>query len=126
MSTAITASHIQRKPELLNQTVIVIGGSAGIGLETARRASAEGAKLILTGRNPEHLQRAAREVDALSTTAFDATDPARIEQFFRGLPGSIDHIMVTAGRPYYGRLIDLDLAHARRALEGLGMATGKD
>jgi NAD(P)-dependent dehydrogenase (short-subunit alcohol dehydrogenase family) len=117
MSTAITASHIRHEPELLGQTVVVIGGSAGIGLETARRASAEGAKLILTGRNPEALQRAANEVDALSSTAFDATDPALLAQFFRDLPTPIDHIMVTAGRPHYGRLIDLDSAHARRALD---------
>jgi NAD(P)-dependent dehydrogenase (short-subunit alcohol dehydrogenase family) len=116
VSTAITASHLQREPELLGQTVIVIGGSAGIGLETARRARTEGAKLILTGRNPEPLQRAASEVDALSTTAFDATDPALLEHFFRDLPATIDHVMVTAGRPYYGRLIDLDFAQARRAL----------
>jgi NAD(P)-dependent dehydrogenase (short-subunit alcohol dehydrogenase family) len=52
----------------------------------------------------------------LSTIAFDAADPALVEQFFRDLPTSIDHIMVTAGRPYYGRLIDLDSAHARRGL----------
>jgi NAD(P)-dependent dehydrogenase (short-subunit alcohol dehydrogenase family) len=117
MSIAITSSHIQRKPELLGQTVVVIGGSAGTGLETARRASAEGAKLILTGRNQEPLQRAASEVDALSTSIFDATDPALLEQFFRDLPTPIDHIMVTAGRPHYGRLIDLDSAHARRALD---------
>jgi NADP-dependent 3-hydroxy acid dehydrogenase YdfG len=79
MSTGITVSYMHRKPELLDQTVIVIGGSAGIGLETARRARAEGAKLILTGRNPERLQRAASEVDALSTTAFDATDSAQLK-----------------------------------------------
>ena len=117
MSTAITASHIQREPELLEQTVVVIGGSAGIGLETARRARAEGAKLILTGRSQEPLQRAASEVDALSAIALDATDPSPLDQFFRGLPTPIDHIMVTAGRPHYGRLIDLDSAHARRALD---------
>ncbi len=117
MSTALAISHIERNPELLGQTVVVIGGSAGIGLETARRASAEGAKVILTGRNPEPLQRAAKEVDALSISTFDATDPALLKQFFRDLPTSIDHIMVTAGRPYFGRLIDLDLAHARRALD---------
>src|SRR6516225_7790129 len=75
MSTATTASPIQREPELLGQTVVVIGGSAGIGLETARRARAEGAKLILTGRNSEPLQRAASELNALSTAAFDAADP---------------------------------------------------
>ena len=116
MNTAITASHSERNPELPGQTVVVIGGSAGIGLETARRASAEGAKLILTGRNPERLQGAASEVHALSSSAFDAADPALLQQFFRDLPGSIDHVMVTAGQPHYGRLIDLDFAHARGAL----------
>jgi NAD(P)-dependent dehydrogenase (short-subunit alcohol dehydrogenase family) len=116
MSIASTVSQIERKPELLDQTVVVIGGSAGIGLETARRARTEGAKIILTGRNPEPLQRAASEVEALSTAAFDAMDPARLEQFFHDLPGSIDHVMVTAGRPHYGRLIDLDPAQAYRAL----------
>jgi NAD(P)-dependent dehydrogenase (short-subunit alcohol dehydrogenase family) len=112
MSTATNISSIQREPELLGQTVLVIGGSAGIGLETARRARAEGAKLILTGRNPERLQRAARELGALSTAAFDATDPAALEQFFRDLP-TIDHVMVTAGRPYYGRLVEMDLTKVR-------------
>src|SRR5438105_2433312 len=117
MSTATTASPIQREPELLGQTVVVIGGSAGIGLETARRARAEGANLILTGRNPERLQRAASELDTLSTAAFDATDPAPLERFFRDLPTTIDHVMVTAGRPYYRRLLDMDFAEARRALD---------
>jgi NAD(P)-dependent dehydrogenase (short-subunit alcohol dehydrogenase family) len=117
MSTAITTSPIHREPELLGQIVVVIGGSAGIGLETARRARAEGAKLILTGRNAEPLQRAASELDALSTAAFDATDPAALERFFRDLPAMIDHVMVTAGRPHYGRLLDMDFEQARRGLD---------
>ena len=116
MSTATNISSIQREPELLGQTVVVIGGSAGIGLETARRARAEGAKLILTGRNPERLQRAASELKALSTVAFDATDTAALERFFRDLP-PIDHVMVTAGRPYYSRLRDMDLAQVRRLID---------
>ena len=112
MSTVSIPSPIQREPELLGQTVVVIGGSAGIGFETARRAHAEGAKVILTGRNAEHLQHAASEVDALSTAAFDAADPVALERFFRDLP-TIDHVMVTAGRPYWERrptsnLIDLN------------------
>ncbi len=107
----------QREPELRGQTLVVIGGSAGIGFETARRARTEGANVILTGRNPERLQRAASELDALSTSAFDATDPAPLERFFRDLPTKIDHVMVTAGRPHYGRLVDLDYEQARRALD---------
>jgi NAD(P)-dependent dehydrogenase (short-subunit alcohol dehydrogenase family) len=106
-----------REPELLGQTVVVIGGSAGIGLETARRARAEGARTILTGRDPDRLRQAAGQVDASSSAAFDATDPAALERFFRDLPGPIDHVMVTAGRPTYGRILDMDVAGLRRALE---------
>ena len=62
------------EPELAGQTVVVIGGSSGIGLETARRARAEGADVVLTGRNAERLEHAARELDALSSAAFDATE----------------------------------------------------
>ena len=61
---------------MLEQTVVVIGGSAGIGLETARRARAEGADVILTGRNPDRLKHAAAELGALSTATFDANDSA--------------------------------------------------
>jgi NAD(P)-dependent dehydrogenase (short-subunit alcohol dehydrogenase family) len=117
MSTATTTSAIHREPELLGQTVVVIGGSAGIGLETARRARTEGARVILTGRNLEPLQRAASELEALSTAAFDATDPAALDRFFRDLLAPIDHVMVTAGGPHYGRLLDLDLEQARRDLD---------
>jgi NAD(P)-dependent dehydrogenase (short-subunit alcohol dehydrogenase family) len=109
MSTVTIISPIQREPELLGQTVVVIGGSAGIGFETARRARAEGAKVILAARNPERLKLAATKIDAMNTAAFDATDPVALEGFFRGLP-PIDHVMVTAGRPYYGRLADMNFA----------------
>ena len=117
MSTATTTVPVRREPELLGQTVVVIGGSAGIGLETARRARAEGANLILTGRDAERLRLADDELEALSTAAFDATDPARLERFFADLPDTIDHVMVTAGQPHYGRLLEMDFEQARRALD---------
>ena len=116
MSGETTAST-QREPELLGQTVVVIGGSAGIGLETARRARAEGAKLVLTGRNPERLQRAAGEVGALSTAAFDATDFERLGRFFNELTTPIDHILVTGPGPYYAPLEEFDVEKARRDIE---------
>jgi len=113
MNAPMSSPYLERIPSLLEQTVVVIGGSAGIGLETARRASGEGARIILTGRNTDRLRHAANEVHAMTTCAFDATDPVLLEQFFHDLPGTVDHIMVTAGRPRYGRLIDLNLAQAR-------------
>jgi NAD(P)-dependent dehydrogenase (short-subunit alcohol dehydrogenase family) len=117
MTTASAVSTLKREPELPGQTVLVLGGSSGIGLETARRARAEGADVIITGRNPERLRDAADEVGALSSAAFDATDPAALGRFFAGLPTPIDHVMVTAGGQYYARLADLDLAQARRSLD---------
>jgi len=102
------------QPELLGQTVVVIGGSAGIGLETARRARAEGADVILTGRSPERLERAAAELGAQRTVAFDATDFDRLERFFHELPTPIDHVLVTGPGPYYARLADLDRERAHR------------
>jgi NADP-dependent 3-hydroxy acid dehydrogenase YdfG len=82
------------------QTVVVIGGTSGIGLETARRARTEGASVILTGRNPQRLQQAASDVDAASTYAFDATDVPSLLRFFQSLPSAVDHVMVTAGGSY--------------------------
>src|ERR1700722_12794753 len=73
MSTRVS---VGREPRLLGQTVVLIGGSAGIGLETARAARAEGAEVVLTGRDPERLKQAALDVDARSTAAFDANDAA--------------------------------------------------
>lgn len=106
-----------REPELLGQTVVVIGGSAGIGLETARRARAEGADVILTGRDSDRLKQAGVEVDALGTATFDANDSAALGAFFAELEAPVDHVMVTAGGPYYSSLADMDFDEARRALQ---------
>ena len=102
---------------LQGQTVVVIGGSAGIGLATARLAKTEGADVILTGRNPDRLKNATAEIGAAGTAAFDADDSAALEAFFAGLDGPIDHVMVTAGAPYYATLKDMDFDEARRALQ---------
>ena len=106
MTNGTTTSATAREPELPGQTVVVIGGGSGIGLETARRARAEGAEVILTGRHPERLEQPARELGALSTGAFDATDSDALARFFDSLQAPIDHVMVTAGDPPYGSLLD--------------------
>jgi NAD(P)-dependent dehydrogenase (short-subunit alcohol dehydrogenase family) len=117
MTTATTHAQAQREAALTGQTVVVLGGSAGIGLETARMARAEGAEVILTARNRERLEQAAREVGALSSAAFDATDFDRLERFFDDLPAPVDHMLITAGGPYYATLAELDLDAARRAID---------
>ncbi|MEY9892628.1 NAD(P)-dependent dehydrogenase (short-subunit alcohol dehydrogenase family) [Catenulispora sp. MAP5-51] len=116
MNTPNTSTAARREPELLGQTVVLIGGSAGIGLETARRARAEGADVVITGRNPERLERAARELGVQRTAAFDATDAAALRSFFRDLPDPVDHVLVTAGGPSYTPLLEMDADQVREAL----------
>jgi NAD(P)-dependent dehydrogenase (short-subunit alcohol dehydrogenase family) len=116
MGTAATAPPTRREPELLGQTVVVIGGSSGIGLETARRACAEGADLILTARDPDRLRRVGLELGA-RTSAFDATDFERLGRFFDELPAPIDHVLVTGPGPYYVPLAQFDVEKARRDVE---------
>ena len=118
MSGETSSAFPQREPELLGQTVVCIGGSAGIGLETARRARAEGADVVLTGRNPDRLAQAAATVDAQRTAAFDATDPAALHEFFEDLSEPIDHLLVTAGGPRYVPLLEMTSAEVREALGG--------
>jgi NAD(P)-dependent dehydrogenase (short-subunit alcohol dehydrogenase family) len=106
-----------REPQLAGQTVVVLGGSSGMGFETAKQARSEGANVIISGRNPERVEHAARELGALSSAAFDVTDFERLGRFLDELPKPIDHIMVTAGGPYYARLADIDFTQARRNVE---------
>jgi len=104
--------------QLPGQTVILIGGSAGIGLETARLARSEGADVILVGRDAGRLEAAAAEVGAAGTAAFDANDPAALKGFFEGLPGQIDHVLVTAGGPSYGPMLEMAPEQVRDVLSG--------
>src|SRR5262249_10347829 len=103
-------------PPLAGQTVVVIGGTSGIGLETARRARAEGADVILTARDADRLRRVGTELGA-RTAAFDATDFERLGKFFDELSAPIDHGLVTGPGPYYAPRAECEFEKARRDVE---------
>ena len=116
MTASIDSSPVHRERGLLGQTVVVIGGSSGIGLETARLARANGADIILTARNPDRLHRAGLELEA-SIAAFDATDFARLGRFFDALPAPINHLLVTGPGPCHPPPAGSGLDAARGAVE---------
>ena len=116
MAASINSLPVPRGPDMSGQTVLVIGGSSGIGLETARLARAKRADIILTARNPDRLHRAGLELGA-SIAAFDATDFGRLGQFFDALPAPLDHLLVTGPGPCYAPLAEFDLDAARRHLD---------
>ena len=111
-----TASITRPEPVLLGQTVVVIGGSTGIGYETARAAKVSGAEVVLTGRDPDRLERAGRDLHARTTAAFDVNDPAALRRFLNDLPTPIDHVLITAGGPHYGPMLQMDDDEVRESI----------
>jgi NAD(P)-dependent dehydrogenase (short-subunit alcohol dehydrogenase family) len=116
MTSGTNSVAAQREPDLTGQTVVLIGGSAGIGLETARRARAEGADVILTGRDRDRLEKAARDVGAQRIAAFDAYDTTALQKVFADTPAPIDHVMVTDGGPHYRPLLEMTADEMRQTL----------
>ncbi|NIK61896.1 SDR family oxidoreductase [Kribbella shirazensis] len=107
---------MQRDDGLKGQLVVVLGGSSGIGLETARLAGAAGARLVLTARNRERLEEAAGDVGADTVATVDLGDPPAVDAFFAGLP-RIDHVLVSGSGPFYAPIMDLDFEQARRFVD---------
>jgi NAD(P)-dependent dehydrogenase (short-subunit alcohol dehydrogenase family) len=107
--------NIRSAGVLDGQTVVVIGGSSGIGLETARSARREGADVIITGRDRDRLARAGTEVGA-TTVAFDALDFDRLGRFFGELT-PIDHVLVSGSGPYYAPLAEFDFEAGRHDVD---------
>ena len=104
-------------PALAGQTLLVIGGSSGIGLETARLARREGARVIVVARDAQRVQRAGLEIGG-SIAAFDATDFKRLSEFFHDLGTELDHVFLAAPSSRRVPLAPFDVEDARRAVEG--------
>jgi NAD(P)-dependent dehydrogenase (short-subunit alcohol dehydrogenase family) len=81
---------------LTNQTIVVIGGSSGIGLGTAIAAANEGAHVIITGRSRERLAAAAAEIGhPVRSVSLDANDEAGTRKLFDEIE-HVDHVFVSA------------------------------
>jgi NAD(P)-dependent dehydrogenase (short-subunit alcohol dehydrogenase family) len=100
---------------LNGQIVVVLGGSSGIGLETARRAREAGAEVILTARDPDRLHRVGLDLGA-SISAFDLDDPDRVIRFFANLAGPVDHVLVSGAGPHSVPFAELDIDQIRHGV----------
>jgi NAD(P)-dependent dehydrogenase (short-subunit alcohol dehydrogenase family) len=97
--------------------VVIMGGTSGIGLATAKALAADGAEVTVTGRDPARLE-AARALPA-TAVRLDATDETQVAEFF-ARTGPIDHLVLafSPGAVGLGPLADVQLTDVRAAFEG--------
>jgi NAD(P)-dependent dehydrogenase (short-subunit alcohol dehydrogenase family) len=81
---------------LANKTIVVIGGSSGLGLATAQAAAGEGARVVITGRSTDRLKDAEAEIGhEVRAVSLDCNDEAGTRKLFDGL-SRVDHLFVSA------------------------------
>ncbi|WP_030057256.1 MULTISPECIES: SDR family oxidoreductase [Streptomyces] len=98
-------------------TALVVGGTSGIGLATARRLHGLGADVHVVGRDPEKLAAVAGTDPELTGHRADGGDRAQITGVIESI-GRIDWLVVTlAGSEGPGPIADLDLTMLRRAFD---------
>jgi len=103
-----------------HQTLVLIGGSSGIGLRVAEQVAAPGVVLVIVGRNAERLAGARERLGALgaqvATEQVDAHDHAALESLFERLP-AFDHLVSMVGDVMGGGFLANDMSTIRRSME---------
>jgi short-subunit dehydrogenase len=113
------------KPKKLReQTIVITGASSGIGLATARKAAARGARVVLTSRSEQDLRRVTDEITSRGGRAIyvvaDVAEPDHLDRVadeaIRQF-GAIDTWVNDAGVSIYGKLTEVPLADKKRLFE---------
>ena len=87
-------------PRLDGKTTLITGGTTGIGFATAKLFLSEGARVVITGRNPENLRTAVDELPGVIALQSDASDMGAVRALperVRAAVGNLDAVFLNAG-----------------------------
>ena len=102
---------------LQGANIVIIGGSSGIGFETARLALQQGANVAIAGRSQEKLEKAKSHLTGnVRTVVANVADEISVRQIFERLD-RVDHVFISAGGLSVGRILDTDPSEFRQGLE---------
>ena len=101
---------------LEGRTVVIFGGTSGIGLAAAVQAKAAGAAVTVIGSNRDRAQRAAAEHGFDGWRAADVTQPETIQEALKDIP-RVDHLAMLAGTFVAGKVLEADVGHLRKAFD---------
>lgn len=86
----------QDNMKLNQQTIVIVGGSSGIGLATAKAAYAEGASIVIVGRSKDRLNQARTEIGkGVRGVKADVEEETSVEAAFAEI-GQFDHLFISA------------------------------
>mgnify|MGYP001133703394 CR=1 FL=1 len=99
-----------------NQDVLVVGGSSGVGLATAKAFAAAGARVTIASRSAEKLEAALKELGGeAKSQVLDTGDAKAVEQFLSA--HTWNHVVVSAAKTPSGPVRQLSLDDAHKAME---------
>ncbi|MFD8676163.1 SDR family oxidoreductase [Streptomyces seoulensis] len=103
-----------------DQRVLVVGGTSGVGLASAREFAAQGADTVIVSRNPQRIDEAVTALSGLAGPVTGQTLDIRSDDEvakFAATAGAFDHVVVTAGETPMGRVDTLPLEEAYAAMD---------
>jgi len=97
---------------LKDKRIVIVGGTSGIGLATARAAAVRGAEVVIGARHYDKLEKAKKEIGGqVEGLTLDVTDEAEIRAFFEWV-GKFDHLTTPGSTIHGGPFLSLDSATA--------------